>query len=506
MIKLHHPLLRRLRDELRYTVRPAPTVLGYEQFSLDLSSWKLRLSDRTPVVWVRRDDLERGSPQHVADSLRDVIRTQNLRRDPLIALVDGDAAPVREYTGTVQDRVRIVVIGEEEQAQMLRSRRPTGDLRDCIAAQLPISLLAPYETAAPVTGSRFFGREFEIARILGNPDSNYVILGIRRIGKTSLLKEIERQLREREEDQCCDHVVYMDCSDLFSSEDYIREVVRKLNPKELPRLHLQYAFFFPDFLERMARMHRRKLVFLLDEIDNLITLQRGSWELFRMLRASSNKGFCQYIMAGFREAMEEKNLIDSPLFNMAQEVRLNEFKRKQAHDLIVVPMENLGVHFQDRDQVVERIYAETAGHPNLIQHYCTILLKSLDLDRPGRRRISLDSLIDVYRDEGFKDHLLTSFIQNTRNREKVLIYALLIEQGESSLAPFSQEQMDAALRRQAVRLSQGEIDSACAVLKLAGILDQRGRDFYFTSPVFTRMLQESYDLAYLLRKAKEDGL
>lgn len=506
MNKLNQPLLRRLRDELHYNVRPAPPALGYEQFYLDLSSWKLRLSERTPVVWVKGEDVARHSPQHVADSLRDVIRAQNFRRDPLIALVDADGPPIRAYTATLHDRARIVVVGEEEQTRLLQSRRPTGDLRDIIASQLSISLLAPFETAAPVTGSRFFGREFEISRILSNPDTNFVILGIRRIGKTSLLKEIERQLREREDDHDASHIVYMDCSDLFSSEDFIREVVRKLNPQELPRLHLQYAFFFPDFLERMARRHRRKLVFLLDEIDNLILLQRGSWELFRMLRSSSNKGFCQYIMAGFREAMDEKNLIDSPLFNMAQEVRLNEFKRKQAHDLIVVPLENLGVHFCDRDQVVERIYAETAGHPNLIQYYCTILLRSLDLEQSGRREISLNSLVDVYRDEGFKDHLLTSFIQNTQNREKVLIYALLLQQNGNGLVPFSQERMDAAVRAYAIRLSQGEIDAACAVLKLAGILDQRGRDFYFTSPVFTRMLQESYDLAYLLRKAKEEGL
>jgi hypothetical protein len=438
--------------------------------------------------------------------LRDVIRTHSLRRDPLIALIDGDSRPIREYTDNLQDQARVVVIGTAEQDVLLQSRRPTGDLRDILSAQLSISLLAPYETAAPVTGSRFFGREYEVSRILENPDTNFVILGIRRIGKTSLLREVERRLREHEHEVETHHIIYIDCSDLSSTEEYIREVVRKLNPKELPRLHLQYAFFFPDFLERMSRMYHRKLIFLLDEIDNLIVLQRSSWELFRMLRSSSNKGFCQYIMAGFREAMEEKSSIDSPLFNMVQDVRLNEFKRKQAQDLIVVPMENLGVHFRDKEQVIERIYAETAGHPNLIQYYCTILLRSLDLNKPGQRVIGLDSLIDVYRDEGFKDHLLTSFMQNTQNREKVLVYALLFGQNGSGLLSFTQASMDEALQRQGLQLPQSGIDSACGVLKLAGIFDQRGRDYFFTSPVFTKVLQQSYDLSYLLQKAKEEGI
>lgn len=506
MAKLHHPLLRRLGEELNYKVRPGPATLGYELFYINLSSWKLRLSERTPVVWVKNADVTTRAPQHLADSLRDVVRTHNLRRDPLLALVDGDSQPIREYTDNLQERTRVVVIGAAEQERLLRSRRPSGDLRDLISAQLSISLLAPYETAAPVIGSRFFGREYEVARILENPDTNYVILGIRRIGKTSLLKEIERLLREQEEDAETDHIIYIDCSDLSSTEEYIREVVRKLNPKELLRLHLQYAFFFPDFLERMSRMYHRKLIFLLDEIDNLILMQRDRWELFRMLRASSNKGFCQYIMAGFREAMAEMNAMDSPLFNMAQEIRLNEFKRKQAQNLIAVPMENLGVHFRDKDHVVERIYAETAGHPNLIQYYCTILLRSLDLDKSGQRVISLDNLIDVYHDEGFKDHLLTSFMQNTQNREKALVYALLIGQNGGGLSSFTQASMDDALRHERVRLSQSQIETACGVLKLAGIFDQRGRDYFFTSPVFTKVLLQNHELHYLLRKTKEEGI
>ena len=45
------------------------------------------------------------------------------------------------------------------------------------------------------------------------------------------------------------------------------------------------------------------------------------------------------------------------------------------------------------DEVVGRIYEETAGQPNLIQYYCMILLRHLD--RTGQREISPKSLIDV---------------------------------------------------------------------------------------------------------------
>jgi hypothetical protein len=38
-----------------------------------------------------------------------------------------------------------------------------------------------------------------------------------------------------------------------------------------------------------------------------------------------------------------------------------------------------------------------------------------------------------------------------------------------------------------------------------GIIHRKGQEFFFTSPVFTKVLQQAYDLNYLLRKVKEEG-
>lgn len=492
-------LLRMLHDELGYTVRESGSVLGYELYTVDLSSWKLRLSNHTPVISVKAKDMDGVPAQHLMQSLADVMRERNLSRQIVLVLLDGNSHPLFRYKSSLVTNP--VLIGGEEQKMVLQSRRPSAELLDMISAQVPISYLSPYETRAPVTGSRFFGREQEISRILANPDTNHVILGIRRIGKTSLLRETERILKERDE---AARVVYLECSDLLSTEDYIREVVRKLNPRELPRLHMQkYVFFFPNFLERMSKLLKAKIVFLLDEIDNLVIMQRGDWELFRMLRASSNKGACQYIIAGFREAMREQYLLDSPFYNFAQEIRLNEFSRQQARELIVTPMENLRVRIRQEDEVVDRIYEETAGHPNLIQYYCLILLRKLD--EAGLREITPASLIDVYSDEGFTSHLLTSFMQNTENREKALIYAILMSAEDAGYKGFSHEEIDAVLRKGGITLQQNAIDEACNLLTLAGVIHRKGREHYFTSPVFTRVLRQSYDLNYLFRKVKEEG-
>jgi len=254
----------------------------------------------------------------------------------------------------------------------------------------------------------------------------------------------------------------------------------------------------------MQSMCKGKIILLLDEIDNLITMQRGDWELLRMLRAAANSGSCQLVIAGYREAMKEHNLLESPFYRFAQEIRLNEFTWKQAHDMIVTPMENLRIRFKNKDEIVGRIYEETAGHPNLIQYYCLILLKRLD--QTGEREIGPDKLIDVYLDEGFKSHLLTTFLLNTQNREKALIYSLLHRSVDDQLRNFSQVDMDDMLKKEDILLSQQEMDEACDLLILSGVLHRKGRDYSFTSPVFIKILQQAYDLEYLIKKIKEERL
>lgn len=284
----------------------------------------------------------------------------------------------------------------------------------------------------------------------------------------------------------------------------MEEVVRKLNPRELPRLHMQnYAFYFPHFLERMKRKYGTKLILLLDEIDDLIVLHGGDWSLFRTLRAAANKGVCQYVVAGFREAQKQLHNLDSPFYNFADEIRLNEFTRQHARELIVTPMQNLGSRFKNESEIVGRIFEETAGHPNLIQFYCTILVRQLEVS--GSRELSPEHLTSVYGDDVFRNHLLRSFIDNTQNLEKAIVYAIL-QNVQNPLAGFSQAKMDAMLRKHSLLVTHQRLNEACDILGLAGILRQEGSDFFFTSPVFIRVLQQTYNLAYLLDKIKEEGL
>jgi Novel STAND NTPase 1 len=502
--------LQLLDGTLGHKVKLHKEVLGYDVYLVDLSDWKLRFSDRTPLILVKEADLASMSPRELAQSLSDMVRAQSLAERNPIVLVEGPAGELKaQLHATYQP---LLVLDQADVGAVRESRRPSGELLDRLAPQLDLSLLAPYETSKPVTGSRFFGREFEVRRILQTSDSNFAIMGIRRIGKTSLMREIERQLKEQaqeaEIDETAERILFMDCSAISSPNNFIQEVVRKLRPQELTRLSSkQFPIFFPDFLERMAQRYGGPIIFFLDEFDKVLTWHYEDDSLLNALRASSNQGHSRYIVGGFREVMRAFSDLESPLYNFARPIRLKEFSREQAAAMILGPLEKLGVHFERRNDVVNRIFDETAGQPNLIQFYCSILVERLDREssRQGSARsISPESLFDVYGNDDFRAFVLSTFMDNTTHLEKAIVFAVMADLGAEH--PFGVQQIDGALERRGVEIPLSDLDLACRNLELAGTFTSRGPLFRFATPVFPRMLSENYDVDYLFRKVLQEGI
>lgn len=497
--------LQFMEQGLGHRVRRQEEVLGYQLYFVDLSAWKLRFSDRSPMIWVTAGDLAAMEVRDLSQSLADVVRARGLAGRNPIVLLQGSGQELREQIKLTF--LPLLILDEADQQAVRNSRRPSGELLDRLSAQLDLSLLAPYETSKPVTGSRFFGREFEIRRILQGADTNFAIMGIRRIGKTSLMREIERQLREQAQEggdeNAQQRIIFMDCSAITSPDHFIQEIVRKLRPQELTRLaNKQFPIYFPDFLHRMSRRYHGPLFFFLDEFDRLLSWHYDDDTLLNALRGSSNMGHTRYIVGGFREVMRAFSDLDSPLYNFARPIRLKEFSRDQTAAMVIGPLEKLRVQFERRNDVVNRIYDETAGQPNLVQFYCSILVEQLD--RQGSRLVSPESLFDVYGNEDFRAFVLSTFMDNTTHLEKAMVFAVMADVGAEQA--FGVETIDEVLERRGISIPLSDLDQACRNLELAGTFTSRGRQYRFTTPVFTRMLRENYDVGYLFRKVVDEGV
>jgi len=483
-------LIRFLSEDLRFRIRKRDKAFDYEFYLLDLSEWKLRLSDRSPFIRVEARHLEQFDADTIVSGIEAVILNQRFQDRIPIVIVEGPSTKLRDLV-----RLRLpfsVVLDEDDVRQITTGTITARRMLDLISEQLPVSALSPYEVSSPVVGNRFFGREYEIRTILNHPETNYVIVGVRRIGKTSLLLET----RHRMNDMGDHRVFFFDCSDFNGPEDYIRAVTTEVAIKERERMNLQQ---FPYFLRRRSAKGSKPLTFFLDEVDHLIEFdRRENWTLLRVLRSSAIQGHCRYILSGFREVIEECLRVETPLFNFVTTLSLGNLSREETRRLVTVPMQNMGISIEHEGDVGNQIFEETAGHPNFVQYYCYFLVQLMD--REGRRQIKPNDLALLYGDPEFERYVFRTFSSNTTELEKAIVYSL-VDRGQ-----FTIKDIDVALKRRRVRRVTGQqLEQACDSLRIAGILDKQGKFFGFATPILPRMLRERYDVDYLFTRAKEDG-
>jgi hypothetical protein len=495
VMTLPERFVRRLR-ELKYEQRGRPReVLGLRVLYIDLSKLRLRFSDRSPFIEIPGQELRQHPPERIMATLRDIVLQLQVQDRIPVVLLDGRSFELRRLAN--KPPYYMIVLDSEDMRQVIESRTPSDELLARIRYQVPLSFLSPYEASAPVTDSMFFGREYEIRTILSHPNTCYAIIGTRRIGKTSVLKELKRRMEMEEPDS--KRFLYVDCMSFTDMQAFFEQIISRLHPKEqrrLWRMGASYAGYFPRFMERMKAMRKGRIVFFLDEFDHLLKFDREKeYALMKALRASFQEGSCRLIFSGFREAQRELADPGSPFNFTSTLLTLSNLKYSQAADLIESPMDSLGVKIVSRDQVIQRIYKETAGHPNFIQHYCLTLMR--DLDDEGTRVLTPEHLTRLADDESFRVRVLETFIFNTNDLEKAVAYAV------SDREQFSVEDVDRQMKRRRIFIETRHLEDACRKLEALGVWHRTGNDYQFAIPVFPQLLRERYGGEFLFAKAKE---
>ncbi len=498
--------LKVLRDRLQFDITGLGCIGRFETYQINLVDWNLSLTDTNPCIWVQQRDLHALDAPQLAESLRDVVRERGWQNETVLVFTDGPVGSLKLHLPRALPT--FILLDDKLQKEIEAAHSPTVCTLDIILQQMPRSQLAPYETTKPVVGGQFFGRRSEINKVLQHPNTNYLFTGIRRIGKTSLLKEIKRQM-DRIDRPDTDQIrrLYVDCTVISTEDEFLRTLTYALDPSEvklLMRRASESKRYERMMFDRFASLHGQPITFLIDELDRLL-LQLGDngRQLFDVLRAASNAGKARFIMAGFRQAMVASTDRQSPFYNFATPARLGRMKRADVRRMVLSPFDRLRISIVDREGVVNRINRETAGLPNYVQYYCKTLLEQLD--EQGRETVDENDLRAVYENREFRDFVLDTFMSNTVTLERALVYALVAENnGSIHRRHFSQREMDEILKQRHLQLHYNELDRACRNLEVAGVFDQVGRDFEFAVPLFQRMLRETRDVEFVYEKTLEE--
>jgi hypothetical protein len=505
-------LLQWLSDKLDVSVRPTPPSEnnGFDAYYLDLSRFRLRLSERTPCFVVDRDALRKQTSAQLKRWLFDNIRAKGWHRRNTLVLVDGDAHDLKVMTRS--EPLPPIILDRASQNRILGGSANSNLLIEEISKQAPIASLSPYETVSPVVGEQFFGRETELRHITHATMASYLVVGNRRMGKTSLLQESRRRMMR--DSASGEAQVYIDCSIHRNPLDLYADIARELSAREVERVYNDNTFSIQSFIQRMARAKKEKIVLFLDEIDSLLDWDsRDNWTVISSLRAATmNVGHhdgerdgqpLRVIMAGFRRAQMWSERRDTPLYNFASPLRVKNFDFRVTEQLVIEPMLNLGLTLVDRAGLVGRIHKETGGQPNLIQHYCQFIVRKLEQDET--REVTPEMLDAAVKDEGIRRRVAAELIANATNLEQLIVF-IYIERDANMSAKFTLSETDTWIQEYGVQLPRSDIEEALDALETSGLLMRDGKFYGYAFSMLPRVLVENWEPRYQIDKILQEGV
>ena len=299
--------------------------------------------------------------------------------------------------------------------------------------------------------------------------SNYLLIGGRQLGKTSLMKAIERRLRDHPHLACL-YVVLRD-------------------HRLLPRLAAQSGLPLDSDLEMIVtelvrQQGGKRLLLLIDEADPFFRAEAAhDYVQLSAMRALSEEGRCHFLLAGFWDLYAAAALdYQSPLRNFGEVISVGGLEAEACRELATVPLALLNLHFSTT-ALVERIVQQSGRRANLVAIICQECLEALD---HGGNAIEAGEVEQALRSQAVLDALAgwgrLSHDDAASRLDRIVVYRVA-GRGETTLADM------VGLLREHAAIEVEAIRRAFARLQLAYVLDKHGERLFFAVPLFSRQFE-----------------
>jgi WD40 repeat protein len=390
----------------------------------------------------------------------------NFQITVVISLESRQQTDLRSYA---EDRTNLWVIpNSRELTNLLLSPHPIDVFTRILANQLAITRLSPYQTSGGITKENlFFGRKKILAQILNSELKNYLVIGGRQLGKTSLLKQIQRHYQNHPKVEC----VYLSVS---------RGDKRVVN---------EHLTDLPTGRQRLL---------LIDEADVFIRKEIAEgYPTLSHFRNLSEEGKCYFIITGFWDLYEAAVLdYHSPIKNFGEPITISALELEACQDLAIKPMKMLGIHYAE-DKFVEQIINATGQRANLVATICDEMLKNL----VNEERILTQKAVN----HALKSHAIFGALggwskltddEQAVHLDRIIVYAT-VEKGEFKLS-----EVMAVLDKHKYNYDTEQLMQSLARLELAFIIQYVDDRYNYCVPLFRKMLLKNEVKALLQQELK----
>lgn len=402
--------------------------------------------------------------------------------------------------------LNLIAIDENDLKKILLSKRPQDTSRRIILSRLSLQYISPYQIQGPAKAT-FYGRSDIINRIIGSPNTSFAIVGPRKIGKSSLLYKI------KDSPPPGSTYIFMNLEVAFDNvtnyNKFLKILVEKIEETFNKKFNLPLTFArkiskLIEIIKELS-MQGEKIRFIFDEIDEMLELdKKNKYQLMKNFRSMSQNRYCQFIFAGFKELYNARRHFENPMYNFCEENIMAPLDEEASMDLITKPMESLGIHYHgnhDRELILEY----TARHPNLMQFFCTQLVKKVEKhsDIEDRRAIFKNDIEDLFNNV-YQNYIMDEvymFFSDLSPINRLIIMILVETPSKNRL--FSIDEVKGFLTDHGIDLSTNEVQSNLSELVVRFFLMNKGKDYWFALPAFPDILNKRVDKAFTDKTIKE---
>lgn len=276
----------------------------------------------------------------------------------------------------------------------------------------------PFVSGEPVRREdMFFGRFDLLQKIIDTLHNNSIMVhGERRIGKTTLLYQLTTRLRDVDDKDYWFLPLYIDLegtaeNDFFhflmeeilngalllpdANEEirpnvadflYYRTFEAQYTDREFSRDLRDLIELLQTYAEKRYPFKQLRIILLLDEMDVMSEYSRIAQQRLRRIFMRDFAATLGAIVAGI-QISKAWDRIESPWYNLFNEIELQPFDREQAIELLTEPIRGF---YEYEPAALEYILEQSGGRPYRLQQYALEAVNHMLADK--RRHISLDDV------------------------------------------------------------------------------------------------------------------
>lgn len=273
---------------------------------------------------------------------------------------------------------------------------PLSVLRQQMIRQVRFRRLIPFTYTRPVAGHMFFGREEELAMLVDEDHMDYAVSSTGHTGKTSLMRQAEYTLR-RDLDPRYARMVSVDLYTCKTTTDAaVQQIAQAIRHTSFS--HELGVDGLLAFLRREkntdARFADGPIELFMDEADGVLAHDKSmGYPLLKVLKHARDQGLARLTLAGRDAPGQVAADHGNPLHERMRRIKLGALSHREARDLLMLPLEHLGLTLEDPKRVVQEVLSDSKRFPMEIQKWGFQIANRAA--RKAGRVFTLDDLLEV---------------------------------------------------------------------------------------------------------------